>query len=854
MFSRVTANPYNLEEALAAKNLFAQIPIDILDGTSLKKFNQMRHNLQVYVDAYTQQIHYDETQIIIDEIGTLEKKQDVAINRIIKLGHILDEIKDIATTTQGQQVSMDEKLILLQQRFAEHGLNIDESFLFIVHQHELFAENLSQVLGYLEEERQFKYEQAKQQELMAKYQGLSDASQLLIAAGDVSGNKTIGIIGRVAFYTVAIAQASQALFNQSVSGLALLTPYSAIAMAALQLFSLFRSNNTEDMNQFILKQLALLSHQIHTLHHELKTEFTDLNRKIDHYFFSLTRQIQWLEQTLLLSMHQQLSMLSQEMHQLRMITIAGFRDLLLEDLQKLLSHHNDLVNGISSTTIIKTIDAENMLRKLRDYACLISRNQLFTGTLYKNLLESPTLITLSRLNETLVEHRESPQNIIGLIFLHAKHVLQLQQLRSINDNAMFNMAIFSTSVSTYVSLKNMLSDIVLYDSNKINELSFITFAENMINFLLCLQQEKLIYQQLFSKIDEYIDRINIVSTHLVSTYSKDHAISILLSFSDLLNTYNGKHPHNYHFQPFEVDPDLSGRQENRDFFKIENITKIIKIFTIPAIFILAEDLKLGQFECRFVDPSNINKKRRTSETNPNKYTLKPCRYGMDIRFVFKSGTAFSIYSASKMSGEKKFGPSRDLYAYAIKFGTKPHFDETMISHVTTLVAQEWLSMRKELALSISNQISLTYTNLVNQLCWLQLYSALAHFPKHLTVSIDALYGQLTSAMGYHTYTQAAKVESDFPAIPLLTLTQLSGDIETWIETIGSNNLHNPLVCQLEIELRPSRERCLLQEAIEVDTNKTDVALSSVDTAFSKRARSTTSTTTTIIEPHLTAKL
>lgn len=854
MIILVLPKPKNLAEALAQKKLLANVPTDTLDGKYLTRFNQIRDKSQTSIEIYKHQADLDSFQRVNEKIVTLEQKQNEAINRITRQHEILNEVKHLVATLDERQISIDEKLVLLQQQLAEYGLHVDESFLMVIQRHELLATGLSQVLGYLDKERQIKHDQAEQQALIAQYQGLSDTSQLLIAVGQISGNKTISLIGRIAFNTVTIAQTAHMLITQKIAGLALLTPYSAMAMAALQLFSLFRSNNNDDTNQFILKQLALLSRQIQSLHHELKTEFADLNRKIDHYFYSLMRQIQWLEKTLLLSMQHQLSIISQDMQLLRMITITGFRHVLLKELWELVSHHNDLTREISSRNIINKTDAENMLRKLRDYACFTSRTELFTGTIYKGLLGPETLITLSRLNETLAEHRESPHDIIGLIFLYAKHGLQLPQLKSISDNAIFNITIFLTAINTYGSLKTILKDVVLYDPDKMNDLAFVTVAENVINFLLCLQQEKLIYQQFFSKISDCIERINAVVTHFVSTHSNAHAFSMLLSFNDLLNTHKGKRPQSYGFQPFEVEPDLSGRQENQDFFKQENITNIIENngFIIPDIFILAEALKLGQFECRFVAPTNIDKKRHTSETDPHKYTLKPCRGGMDIRFVFRSGISFSLYIASELSGEHKFGPLRKLYAHSIKEGTKPNFNETMLKHVFSLVSQEWLSLRKELTLLISNQISIAYTRLINQSYWLQLFGALAHFPQDFITSIGALHEQIMSIMEYQIYTKSATIESDFPSIPALSITQLSVDVTTWIEAQGNNKLHNPLVCQLETELRPVRENCLLQTAIEIDANKTEVQLEVADTFFAGSPKSTTSTST--LAPHFMAKL
>ena len=217
---------------------------------SKEQFLQMHRN-QIFSNQKSESISLP---IGIDKAIDISREQERQA--------LLREIKAMITQNNGQALKnaiTQEQATAITQQLQQTGLVSG-----------LLLSKLNDMSRYIEVQEIERLQQAKLQYTMAQYQGLQDACQFAATLAGFIQCEPLAVTAHLAHNTVNIGYAIQQIFASGSMGFATLSPFSTIGMAVLKIFSLFNKNKNPDLNQIILKQLHIISKQVHQLREELQ--------------------------------------------------------------------------------------------------------------------------------------------------------------------------------------------------------------------------------------------------------------------------------------------------------------------------------------------------------------------------------------------------------------------------------------------------------------------------------------------------------------------------------------------------------------------------------------------------------
>ena len=587
--------------------------IDKLRLQSSQARERMRDNSAEYryqqVNTKLSSIQED-TQRLVKSQSDIFKIQAIALNYQTEgIDHIKAEV--------GEQT---DALKTIQEQLSKHGIAVNAQFWQLCGNQEALKGAMAEVLTYIDEERDIRRKQQEQAESLARYQGLTDACELVMAAGQLTNCRVLGDVGFLVQSGVKITQLTQQVLAQSL-GVAALSPMSAIGMIALSIFSHFFGDKQVNYNQIILQQLQQLSKQVSHLQKTVEQGFKDVRQDLQDILNYTARAFRNLYYSLQLPTERSLKAIELDLAKLMAITQQGFEDILLHKLEQPCFTVKSL---LQETITLQAINPGKTLHRLAFWISNQSYKSTFNGYHLVRFIEDPRQVveTLGACDEDRLS------NLLGFLAYDMQQRLKNPALK---PQKMAQPFIWHKAIKYYLALLHYCrSEAIPLARHKDREIrSFIAKAQPMTLFFQTLQTNETLYLQITNDLKKSIQALQ---SHYKQLLSKQD-VTILVPGS--LELDRPQHPEIEFKQPIE-----EGRDGNR-FVSLDVIYQkrprnvinflIEKEIVFPIEFLLAEHFKLGYFDM-VMHQSVSDGKRQWAKTS------NPPRYGFDINFIIPKQT------------------------------------------------------------------------------------------------------------------------------------------------------------------------------------------------------------------------
>ncbi len=293
---------------------------------------------------------------MMSELLAEQEKLEIFQNTMYGLMHKSHEAESKASTKldliADEQINrfthLTEAMAKVESLLSTQGIAIDKQTYLLLQSDADLSSQISLVAHYLIEQNDLKQRQAderRHQELrIENYQGLIDGFGLLSIIGQRTNNSTLTKISGVCSQTLLIHKAFSELAK--MTSFAALSPYAAIGMAVLNIFSLFMKQGP-DSHQVILKQLEQLSKQIESMHRDMKDRFVNLGHYLNHLEHVIIRSFKQINYLITKPVIRSIEEIHSELNQLSYLVQLGFQDLYIKDLSDCVAHINSFIEGIT---------------------------------------------------------------------------------------------------------------------------------------------------------------------------------------------------------------------------------------------------------------------------------------------------------------------------------------------------------------------------------------------------------------------------------------------------------------------------------------------------------------------------
>ncbi len=625
--------PSNYIQALALSKLLNNINPHFMDPLNYQQYLNIREGLKISMSRFS---HTD----ISNHLEIIERTQQVMSDQNDNYREILQNISTLQqntdTTLQHIESTMptQSEVNELRQELEAQGIVVNDVLLNVIQGNSKIQYSLALVLTSLKQQDTENQLRKIQQKTESDYQGLSNACHFVSQLGSVCRSKELYYLGNIAQHGVQIHKAMNQILSASLSGAALLGPYSAIGLAALNILTLFK--HSPDPHHIIMKQIQALMRQIRSLHKEMISQFSVINERLVHLLEVITNGFEYTHLQLTAITNRKLFEVQNELKALTELTKAGFEELLLDKLRSQLAYVSDLELGISDINNVSQRDYEASLRFFSEFVIDRCCSPLFNGSLYQHLSHFSPIYNHQIIS--LLDHHNHHMfiNFLSPLLIFAKsYALPLPD--KLNEKNIFHPELWAHGVFGYIRLKKLLGHKFHYDPRSLNLKHFIQQAQLMLSLVHELRTNNSFYEAILGRIKR---------NHL--------AVQNLLS-SVLAQETSKPKPH-IQLMPLSIPEHLQ---------KDEALIKIITAFfdtaklfeklathhiTLPQEFIQAAELGLGKIEYIVHLPSHL--KIRTHHKHECK-VLAGDTAGIEINFNL-GGERINLYNATLIDRKTNF--------------------------------------------------------------------------------------------------------------------------------------------------------------------------------------------------------
>ncbi|MBA8667559.1 hypothetical protein H1Q59_06625 [Holosporaceae bacterium 'Namur'] len=361
--------------------------------------------------------------------------------------------------------------------------------------------------------------QAKQEEIKSYFNAASDVGNLLIQLGQVTGSKdlqkfgVLAVASTQAFY--AACQITGSLGVTAVSGIAMITPVTAMIAGALAVVSILSSKNKD--NKAMAAMFDQLFSALNTIHKEMHEQFDLVHKELFHLFEAVHESIKRNEYNFI--------KVSDKLEGIARFQEFSHKEIVDAVHANLISEINKAIFMITNNKMSEKLDDKLKHLENLDYAA----NHLAFDNVLNNPDKSPDLLFIDKSIEQQLENRPLEQNI-GFLINYAKTILGIQNLA--HGKEIPNPALFFSVTNV---LPSFLLDIVNQDTEKaeyVLETLGATIATNnrMISTIQELKQQNVVGKMLhiynieLEKITSYMNNENVEYSQalgLIKTLSWD---------------------------------------------------------------------------------------------------------------------------------------------------------------------------------------------------------------------------------------------------------------------------------------------------------------------------------------------
>ncbi len=709
-----------------------------LDPIHYEEFMNLRGKAQLDASKY----HYLQTIDNNKLLQELQNNQDRTINRMIELKEMqvglntfvvnahadlqelmlqLNEqgiehsvqLKSILLNLKKQGIEIDDKLknVLLQLR--DQGVEINANVLSGLLKNKLIQNDVQTVIAYLKDMELQKIKQQQHELKMANYQGLASACGFMCELGSVIGSRDLIRIGQIAHAGIQIHQAAEQLLNPAFIGTAMLSPYMAIGMAALKIFTLFQ--NQDNPQKIMMKQLANISKQIKELHQDMLTRFDRMDEKLDFFFKKMIAGFQHLDVTLHVYVESKLLQIQSEILTLSKITQTGFEELLLKDLFEQMQHVDDVRQGIITPSLSESKFHDRM-GKLSRFVYDGSCSKLFNGLIYDHLLKDTPGSTQQLISICSQQSASIWHGLLGLLTKFSKDNLNMLELQQILPYEMFHPGLWQAAVDVYCNMQAIYANQYSYDLKKLNIAKFKAQGEKLLNVVNLFSTNKQLYQNLLSLIFQCNKKLEPIFKKISSSITQ-HAQQPRLIF--------------------EIPKSIINSDKNRkihaSFFTIDNSVKLLKKakIEIPIVFFNAQALGLGYLEFQWHLPDSV---RSRKHHKGEKAVSKGQKAGLEITFV--TGTQRMTLLTPGLSDKFHCDTLDGLYFHILTY-SRFVCSGNLVNQVNAMINKDSLDAKKAHALEISQFLlqESAYHRLLKLDHFLIVYLTFGGFSEELIIAV-----------------------------------------------------------------------------------------------------------------------
>lgn len=823
--------PHNYTEALAHQALLSKINPFFCDPQHKEKFIALREEANAAVNKYAQLANVNR----LETIEHLNQQQvQMQLLTVESISALRAQNVKLVNAASAIQTNMAEKtdIAVLQQRLNEQGIETNQNFLELLTVSEVTRQNVMQLVVYLEEQRQQKAAEIKQQQTEANYQGLNSACQFVGQVAALSGAKDLARVAGVVQAGVQIYRAANQVMAIGSMGLAMLNPVSAIGMAALSAISLFRS--APDPNKILMRQLTQISHQISYIHKDLLQGQQGTNQRLI-YLLEITRDgFANLHQSQTIPVARKLDDIQDEITTVIKLVNSGFKEVLLSGLRIPLAYVEDLAAGkIAKSQVSNQIYIQYLL-ELNNYIFpTLMTQQRFNGlSCYQDARSDGS--NSQHLIKLFVGDRSNKyRNLMGVLAHYAIYDLAVNALSDVDPSMLMQPELWNIALGAYVQLKRMFLDQYVYDAAGENNKNYEAQAKKFLKFIDVLRSDKKLYESIFQKIKFFIGDIQ--SAFLVSNSKTIEQEYATLLQSPHVQTVTGLQCKT------EGGESISGNflaEYQKQLTAYTQESKFIKKlqqfgYNIPHEFLLAVTLGLGNFECILKMPI---KERSHHKHRPKLMATKQA--GLEMRFICQGEhiTLFQASTVDKNLAKKVTKRNMDfsrIFDFVLEKLKQPAVSIEICTQMQERIKQHLLNKKKLEVRNVVNTLSTNkhYHELLKINHFLFAYITCAGFPKAIQERCAAVLLLQDIRHSFEAYANSAGYTTPVPSVSLNfeSYATLSTAIYQVIDAANANpdlfsQQFSHEVCQhVVVKLQELRELMIIENLVAENKKNTSAA-------------------------------
>lgn len=767
------AAPKNYAEAYAMQKLLLNINPHFLDANHFQEFKNLRGKAELEMHRYGQQqvdnqLKQQQDQAM-DKIQAVSGMQE-ALNEAIVGGHA--EILDLLELLKAQGIEISEKLI--------KGLM----------QNQLIQKDVRTIIAYLENAEMEKIRQQKKEMKMASYQGLYDACYFTAELGNVVGSKDLVRAAQIAQAGIRIQQASDQILNASTFGVAILSPYAAIGLAVMKVFSLFQKNNSP--HAMIMKQLANISRQIKALHQDVLRHFGRVDEKLNYLLEKILEGFEHLQLSLHVNIDMKLSQIQSEIATLTKITKIGFEALLTQDLSEQLQYVDDVKQGVIVNPSLTQAEYETRMGKLVRFISENANSPILNGLVYKHLLEN-TKGSTQQVIEILSQRPVSIlHGLLGLLVEFAKVNLAVPELKTLFSKNIVHPGLWQLALQAYSDMHSIYRGKYNYDPRGVRLKQFRQQGQDLSLAINVFSSNIAFYQRIFDQLNGCRESINTsLQAAMVPVISQ---------------------PSSFHLF-FEVPEKLKNTKEikkvNQEFFLRENLIQLLKKNkkAIPEIFFSAEGLALGYFEFKVHLPDSV----RSRKHHHGEFGISQGgRTGLEINFIM--GNQIIHITEPQLSENYNSTNLKQFYSYILTRNTKLTCKPAEIEQMKRAINQHGTVVKQKIALDMANRLqdNPSYHQLLKLNHFLIAYLIYGGFSEEAITEIKGFLLMDNIADQFAAIAQSPQQNIDLPVLKIaseielakikqLIENEINENVQTKVSVLSAH-LHSSLVVLDELDI------------------------------------------------------
>lgn len=359
----------------------------------------------------------------------------------------------------------------------------------------------------------------KSKQFMEACEGMRNTGKTIAHIGLSLGNESVYKGGVLISSVVDIFQNIAILggiLGAVPTGLALLTPYSAIVMGVFTIFSLFRKRKSSGENPMaaVMQQLQLLSQQIQALHLEMREHFSHVYQNQQKLMETILDATQFLSNQIDRRIDDAIVPIMYELHGMNdsLQTMYGVffkqaHSISMQGLEDIIYRDNRLLEGD-----IKVSLNEKRRELLRDLLTLEgwlthrAASKIYNGQIcFKPMQSIRSMEQTFMLSSISTTSQDTAYltGLIGYLASQSEAILLDDFPKTINLNKLINPQIWGNAINTYLQIREYFSvQGIEYDAKggKLTEIKEV--LENTITFIQFLQRSPVLYQVLVDNLLE----------------------------------------------------------------------------------------------------------------------------------------------------------------------------------------------------------------------------------------------------------------------------------------------------------------------------------------------------------------